>query len=94
MEGDGRKGDRDRTKYPDFNPFSWKGIDSYLGLILANRINMKPQIKFWLLRTHDIKIYGNDNVGKLFPRGRRRWDEFKRFYCMYDPCKDPKYDAE
>ena len=65
----GMRGDRYRTKYPDFNTFSQEEIDSYLGLLLANCINMEPQINFWFLRTHDSTIYGNDNVSKLFPRG-------------------------
>ena len=42
MEGAGRKGVRDRTKYPDLTPFSRDEIDSYPGLILADGINMKP----------------------------------------------------
>ena len=54
---------------------------------------MKPQINFWFLQTHNSTIYGNNNVSKLFPRVRHRWGEFKRFFCMYDPCTDPKYDA-
>ena len=51
---------------------------------------MKPQINFWFLRTHDSTIYGNYNVSKFFPRGRRIWDEFNFFFCMHDPCTDPK----
>ena len=47
MKGDGRKGDRDRTKYFDINHFSGEEIDSYLGLLLDNGINMYTQINFW-----------------------------------------------
>ena len=93
MEGAGSMGDRDRTKYLEFTPFSREEIDSYIGLLLANGINMKPQINFWFLKTSDITIYGNDDVSKFFPRGRHRRDEFKRFFCMYDPRTDTKYDA-
>ena len=94
MEGVGRKGDQDRTKYPEFNPILMEEIDSYLGLILYNGIRMNPQINFWFLQTHDSTIYGNNNVSKFFPRGRRIWHEFKRFLCMYDPLTEPKYYAE
>ena len=93
MEGAGRKGVRYRTKYPDLTPFSRDEIDIYLGLVLANGINMKPQINSWLLQTHNSTIDIDNNVSKLFPRGRRRWDEFKRFFCMYDPHTYPKYNA-
>ena len=72
MEGDGRKCDRYRTKYTDLINFSQEEIDSYLGLVLANGINMKPQINLWFLSTQDSTIYGNNNVSKLFPRGRHR----------------------
>ena len=54
---------------------------------------MKLQINFWFLRNHDRTIYGNDNISKFFLSGRRRWDEFKRFFCMYDPHTDTKSDA-
>ena len=49
MGGAGRKGDRYITKHPDFTPFSREEIDSYIGLILANGINMKPKVNFWFL---------------------------------------------
>ena len=42
IEDSERKGNRDITKYTEFNPFSWEEIDSDLGLILAHCINMKP----------------------------------------------------
>ena len=44
MEGAGKKGDHYRTKYPDLNTFSREEIDSYLGLILSNGIDINPQI--------------------------------------------------
>ena len=66
MEGSGRKGVRDRTKYPDFTPFSRDENDIYLGLLLANDINMKPQINSWLLQTHNNTIDINNNVSKFF----------------------------
>ena len=84
MESAGRKGDRDITKYTEFTTFSQEEIDSYLGLILANGVNMKPQINLWFLRTNDSTIYGDDNCSKLFTRGRFRRDDFKFFFCMYD----------
>ena len=62
MEVAGRKYDRYRTNYPDFTPFSRDEIDIYPGLILANDINMKPQINLWLLQTHNITVYINNNV--------------------------------
>ena len=93
MEGAGRKCDRYRTKYTDLITFSQEEIDSYLGLILANGINMKPQINFWFLRTHDSTTYGNNDVSMSFPRGRCIWDEFTQFFRMYDPCTNPKYIA-
>ena len=86
----GMRGDRYRTKYPDFNTFSQEEIDSYLGLILANYINVMPQITFWFFRTHGSIVCGKNNISKFFPRGRHRWDGFKTFFCMYDPRKDPK----
>ena len=49
MERAGRKGDWDRTKYPDSTTFSREEIDSYLGMLLANDIKMKPQINLWFL---------------------------------------------
>ena len=46
---------------------------------------MKPKINFCFLQTHNSTIYSNNNVSKFIPRGRRRWDKFKRFLCMYYP---------
>ena len=63
-------------------------------MILANGINMKPQINLWFLRTHDSTIYGNDNFSKFFPRGTRRWDDFKLFFCIDGTLTDTKYYAE
>ena len=93
IEGSGRKGYWDRIKYPDFTLSSREEIYSYLVLLLDHGISMKPQIKLWFLRNHDSTICGNDNVSKFFSRGRRRWDEFKRFFCMYDPHTYTKSDA-
>ena len=62
MEGAGRKVYQDRTKCTEFTPFSLEDIDIYLGLILANDINMKPQTNFWFLLTHNSIIYGNTKV--------------------------------
>ena len=90
MESDGSKGDQYRKKYPDFTPLSREEIDIYLGFILANGINMKPQINFWFLQTHYSTIYGNNNISMLFPRGRRIWEKFKHFFCTYDSCTDTK----
>ena len=42
MEVAGSKGDWERTKYTDFTPFLREKIDSYIGFILANDINMNP----------------------------------------------------
>ena len=52
---------------------------------------MKPQTSFWFLRTHNSTIYGNDNINKLFTKGRHIWDELIFFFCMYDPLTYPKY---
>ena len=91
MEGAGSKGDREIKNYPDFTPFSREEIDSYLVLILTDGINIQPQINFWFLQTCDSTIYGKNNSTKLFPRGGRRWEKFRNFFCMYDPCTDHKY---
>ena len=65
-------------------------MDSYTGLFLANGVNMKPQINLWFLQTQNSTIYGNNNVSKLFSIWRCIWDEFKRFFSMYDPQRYPK----
>ena len=79
MEGAGRKGDRGITKYPDFTPFSREEIDSYLGLILANSINMNPQINLWFLRTHDRTIYGNNIVRKILSKREAQMERVQAF---------------
>lgn len=33
--------------YTDFKPFSKEEIDSYIGLLLANSLILKPQIDMW-----------------------------------------------
>ena len=49
MEGAGRKGDNERKTYTEFTPFSQEEIDNYIGLLLANGINIMPQINLWFL---------------------------------------------
>ena len=93
VEGAQSKGDKDRTNYTDFGIFSREEIDSYLVLILGNGIHMKSPINSWFFRTYDITIYGNNNFRKVFTRGRRRWDEFKMLFFIYNPQTYPKSDS-
>ena len=54
---------------------------------------MKPQIRLWFLQTNESTIYGNNNSIELFIIGGFIWDDFKHFFCVYDSCTHPKYDA-
>lgn len=92
MEGAGskRKDPNRRTNYPDFLPFDREEIDSFLGLLLVNGISPKPRLEYWFLKPHDSKVYGNDFISRVFPRGAKRLAEFRRFFCMYDPRISPQ----
>ena len=66
MEGAG-KSSSSRRKYPEFTPFDREEIDSFLGLILANGIHLKPRLDFWFLPSSESVLFGNETVRKFFP---------------------------
>ena len=88
MEGPGNK--ESATNYPNFKPFTPGEIDIYLGILLSNGINIKPQLEFWFHSPPTHKVYGSDYIEHYFPRDKTRLKEFKRFFCLYDPRIHPK----
>ena len=81
------------TVYKDFVPFDVDEIYRFIGLLFANGIAPKPDVKLWFEGTSREPLFGNDFVAtrmdKKLPDGRvipgvRRWKHFRRFLCLYD----------
>ena len=52
--------------YPKYEPFSDEEIDAFIGLLFANGLSPKPQIKFWFKDNDSNKIFGNNAFERHF----------------------------
>ena len=76
--------------YPDWKPFTVNEIRNFIALYILQGLCPSPQVKQKFKPQHEAPINGNDLCHKIFgSNGDKRHKQFKTFFAIQDPKKDP-----